>query len=197
VTKGEYPYPADEFDAVERGSVPRGVHRATRTVWRRIWPFLLVLLLFPALAYGAVGYWSTARNATQVAAPVSTSSGSPDATPGATPDAPVSQTPTEPAAPPVDPTATADLKTPVVVFNSTSTRGLAAKAATVLTAAGWTTVTAKNYTGGSVTASVVRYGSSDLQATAAAAGAALGITTVTLDATVSDLEVVLAEDYVP
>ena len=193
MTKGEYAYPPDEFDTVERGSVPRGVHRATRSVWKRVWPFLLVIVLFPAIAYGAVTYWSSERNGT----PTATSSPSdvvvPQETPAETPvEAPV-ETPVETPAAPV---ATADLATPVVVFNATTTGGLAASAAAVLTDAGWEEVTTDNFAG-TESISTVRFASAELEVTAQAAADKLGITAIELDETVTDVEVILAEDYEP
>ncbi|MCR6493415.1 hypothetical protein [Cellulomonas sp. P24] len=52
MSKARYPYPADEFDAVDAHAGPRGVHRRARSVWTRVWPFLLVIVLFPAIAWG-------------------------------------------------------------------------------------------------------------------------------------------------
>jgi hypothetical protein len=187
VTKGDYPYPADEFDTVERGAVPRGVHRATRSVWKRVWPFLLVIVLFPALAYGAVTYWSSERSSVPTATGSSTGGVVVEETPAATP----AETPVETPAPVVD------LATPVVVFNATSTSGLAGTAAGLLTDAGWVTVTSDNYTGTAVDTSIVQYGTADLEVSAQAAADALGITAITLDPSVDGIAVVLAADYTP
>lgn len=197
MTKGEYAYPADEFDTVERGSVPRGVHRTPRSVVRRVGPFLLVLVVFPALAYGAVTYWSSERAGTPTAAESTTAAPVPDETPAPTepPAEPPAETPAE--TPAEAPAPVADLTTVVVVFNATSTSGLAGKAAAALTDAGWESVTSDNYTGKSVVTSAVMYGTAEVAVTAQAAADALGITTVTLDDTVDGVEIVLAKDYQP
>ena len=189
--KGEYPYPADEFDHVEPGAGPRGAHRALRSRWNRAWPFAVVIVLFPALAYGAVTYWSSERGGGQEA-PAATA---PTETSAETPAAPLEQTPP----PTPEPAATPDLATPIVVFNSTSRSGLAGSAAEVLTAAGWESATSANYTGETLKSSTVIYGSAELEVTARAAADALGITTIQLAEvdTVTGLEVVLESDYTP
>ena len=191
MNKGEYPYPADEFDDVEPGAGPRGAHRTIRSRWTRAWPFAVVIVLFPALAYGAVTYWSSERGAEQEA-PAATA---PTETPAQTPaDPPEQAAPTTP-----EPAATPDLATPVVVFNSTSRSGLAGSAAEVLTAAGWESATSANYTGETLESSTVVYGSAELEVTARAAADALGITTIVLAEvdTVTGLEIVLESDYTP
>jgi hypothetical protein len=185
VIKAQYNHPEDEFDAVEPGTVPRGVHRAPISRWRRAWPFLVVIILFPVLAFGAVNYWSDVRDA----APTASASPSVAATKAATPAATPSATPTPAGAP--------ELGTPVVVFNATTKSGLAASAAKKLTDAGWTAAKPQDYTGGALNASTVRYSSSDLEATARAAGAALGITNVAKTDGVDGVEIVLEDDYTP
>lgn len=193
MTKGEYPYPEDEFDAVERDSVPRGVHRAPRSMWTRAWPFVLVLVVFPALAYGAVTYWSIEH----VGAPSASSTTTQDAVPEDTPAATPAETPAATQSPTTAPAAAPDLSTPVVVFNATSRSGLAADAAKVLKDAKWTSVTPQNYTGGTLPSSTVLYGTPELEATARAAADALGIETVKIDDTVKGLEIILEGDYTP
>ncbi|QTE29829.1 LytR C-terminal domain-containing protein [Pengzhenrongella sicca] len=202
MTKGDYPYPADEFDSVELVSGPRGVHRTPRSRWSKTWPFLLVLVLFPALAYGAVTYWSQLDDGADAGATTTTDTGTASDT--ATDEA--TATETEPAVEtPADPVVEtpapipADLSTPVVVFNATSTSGLAAGAVGVLEDAGWTDASATDYTGGGLDTSTVRYSVADLQTTAQAAADALGITTVELvegDA-IDGLEIVLESDFEP
>lgn len=195
VTKGEYPYPPDEFDHVESGAGPRGAHRALRSRWTRAWPFVVVVVLFPALAYGAVTYWSSERGGGQELSAAVDPAETPAQTPAQPPADPPVQTP--PAAP--GPAAAPDLTTPVVVFNSTSRSGLAGSAAEVLTDAGWESATSANYTGGTLDSSTVIYGSAELEVTARAAADALGITTIQLAEvdTVTGLEIVLESDYTP
>jgi hypothetical protein len=202
---GDYPYPTDEFDDLEPAAGPRGAHRSRRSRWRTAWPFLLVIVLFPALAYGAVSYWSSDRGgapagsapaapaaAAGTPAPSTTASSGPSgaASPTQTPD----QTPD-----PTAPATVADRGTRIVVFNATPRGGLAADAAKALTTAGWTSVTPKNYTGPMLGSSTVLYGAADHADTARAAAKALGITTVKLvqNRAVDGLEVVLEADYRP
>ena len=196
MSKGEYAYPEDEFDAFERHSIPRGVHRAPRSMWARVWPFLVVLVLAPALAYGAVTYYSMDRGAAPVAvAPVQTPVATPAATPAATPSKTPSKTPSQ--TPSQAPATAADLSTAVAVFNATTTSGLAGKASKVLTDAGWKSVKPSDYTGAKLTSSTVFFGTAKLEATARGAADALGITTVKLDATVRGIKIVLEDDYKP
>lgn len=200
MSKGEYAYPEDEFDAFERHSIPRGVHRAPRSMWARVWPFLVVLVLAPALAYGAVTYYSMDRGAAPVAvAPAQAPVANPAATPAETPSETPSETPAETPAetPSQTPAAAADLSTPVAVFNATTTSGLAGKASKVLTDAGWKSVKPSDYTGGKLTSSTVFFGTAKLEAAARGAADALGITTVKLDATVRGIKIVLEDDYKP
>ena len=200
MSKGEYTYPEDEFDAVERHSVPRGVHRAPRSVWTRAWPFLVVLVLAPALAYGAVTYWSMDHGAAPVAqasvqTPAASTAATPAQTPSATPSAKASAKPS--ATPSQTPAGVADRSTTVAVFNATTSGGLAGKAAKVLTDAGWKSVKSENYTGGKLASSTVFFGTAKLEATARGAADALGIKAVQLDATVHGLKIVLEDDYKP
>ena len=46
----DYPYPPDEFDAYDLRPTPVGVHRAPRSAWSRLWPFLLVIALCATVA---------------------------------------------------------------------------------------------------------------------------------------------------
>jgi LytR cell envelope-related transcriptional attenuator len=209
VTKGEYPYPPDEFDAVDPSAGPRGVHRRPRSRWGTVWPFLVALAASAALAFVLVAYVWDERGPTP-------SAGTGDAAPDAvateaspTETAPAEPAPTEPpageapAAPtPVEttpaPPPSPDLGTPVTVFNSTSVQGLAADAADRLEDAGWSEVASGNYPGGTLPSSTVFYGSAELEVSARAVAEVLGISAVELaesDAT-DGIEVVLERDFV-
>jgi hypothetical protein len=196
VSKARYPYPADEFDAVDPHAGPRGVHRRARSVWTRVWPFLLVIVLFPAIAYGIV----TLLTGTDIGPtggsglPSVTAPGTAEASTPAT-----SPTPKTTTTAPVTPPAAPDLHTAVAVLNATKTSGLAAKGETALKNAGFTTITTGNYPGTAPATSVVYYATAKLEATARAAATALKITTVTLDPAKagSTITVVLAKDYTP
>jgi hypothetical protein len=183
VTQGEYPYPPDEFDAVDRSDAPRGSHRRPRSTWSTLWPYGLALAVSGALAFTLVEYvWQDrepAPSAQGTGAPVT---GAPTA-PGAT------------ASP--SPQGEPDLSAPVSVLNATSVRGLAGEVAAELEDAGWTAVVTGNYTGDDLTASTVIYGSPDLEASARAVAEELGIAEVELatgDAT-DGIDVVLEPDY--
>ena len=49
-------YPDDEFDQLGRHWVPEGAHRRPRPRWRTLLPYLIALLVAPALAFLAVNY---------------------------------------------------------------------------------------------------------------------------------------------
>lgn len=196
MNKGDYGYATDEFDAVDAGAGPRGVHRRPRSRWARIWPFAVVILVFPALAYGAVTYW------TSVDGPTAGDDGSTSQEPvaEATPSEEAAEEPVETASPtPVEtPAAPADLTSPVVVLNATTTPGLASGAVAVLEDAGWTDASANDFTGAPLDSSTVFYASADLEVTARAAAEELGIGAVELaeNDTVEGIEIVLEGDFV-
>jgi hypothetical protein len=51
--RADHSYPGDEFDDPSANR-PVGAHRAARSRWRSVLPFLVVLVLFPLLAFGIV-----------------------------------------------------------------------------------------------------------------------------------------------
>ena len=191
MTQGEYPYPADEFDGVDRSAGPRGSHRRPRSAWARYWPYVLVLAVSAVLAFALVGYvWDEREPAPSAqgpgAATATDAAAEGTADPGATPSA--------------SPQGEPDLAAPVSVVNATSVQGLAGEVAERLRDAGWTEVTTGNYAGEDLAASAVRYATPDLEASARAVADELGITTVELagadgaaDATAAD-EVATEED---
>jgi len=198
VRSGAYPFPADEFDAAARAGGPRGVHRATRTRWSRWWPFLVVLLLFPALAYAGVTWLSdwqglggndqSDTGAAPSAQPTGTTG---DTTETAAPEATVEPTVEPPPAPPVDQART------VLVSNATTTSGLADNGRTRLEAAGFTSVTADNWDAADPAASVVYYQLPADITTAQLVASTLGIATVQESAELAPdgIVAVLAGDY--
>jgi hypothetical protein len=201
VSSGDYPYPADEFDSAAARVGPQGAHRSPRSRWQRLGPFLLVLVLFPLLAFGAVTWLSNWDGLPGVIAPPVSED---DETMPAATDPAVATEPTETATtpPPVEtptepPAPVADLARVVEVFNSTNRSGLAASAAERVKEAGFTSVTAENWTGEDPAASVVYYPAAADVATAQAVAAALGITAVEESAADADegITVVLAADY--
>ncbi|WP_456844292.1 LytR C-terminal domain-containing protein [Cellulomonas sp. P5_C6] len=199
MSKAEYSYPEDEFDVPSNPDVPRGVHRAPRTAWSRWWPFVLVLVLAPVLAFVLVNL--AARNGDLPDLPGTTDSPSeqadaPDdtATDAATDGATDAATETPPAD---EQTAAAPvMDTPVTVLNAAKIGGLAAAQAAKLTAAGFTAVATGNFTGTVPADSVVYYAAEDQKATADLVASTLGLTTVTLSAADAGtgISVVLASD---
>lgn len=198
-----YPYPEDEFDVLAGRDAPEGAHRRPRTAWQRTWPFLLVLVLFPALAYGGVtlasSLGSSSSSDSGAGDPVVDDGGddpaaSDPASSDAAADPAASDPASDPAPAPVETSVAPEapvLTTPIRVLNASGVTGLAKKKAEVLTGAGYTAVTPDNGKAGSLTASVVFYPTDDLAVTAKAVAATLGVSTVTKDATIAPSGVVV------
>ncbi|WP_051682024.1 LytR C-terminal domain-containing protein [Cellulomonas sp. HZM] len=187
MSKADYPYADDEFDAPRGPDVPRGVHRAPRSAWSRWWPFLVVLVVVPALAYALVTWASRDRSTDDSSSPepdvtqTETTKATDDATPPATSEPPESpsQGPTSDEST-GDATPEVDFATPVVIQNAAGVKGLAARTAAEVTAAGFSKVVAENFSGAKPSESTVYYSSSDQQATAQAVADAIGVDAVTL-----------------
>ena len=199
---GSYPYPPDEFDAAARAGGPRGVHRAPRSRWSRWWPFVVVLIVFPALAYAAVtvlsdwdGLGSLGGDDTATEEPVDEAPAdeepATEETPSATP------TETETATPEPPPPPALNQARPVDVYNATNRSGLAGNASDRLQAAGFTDVSALNWDGDDPAASIVYYATADDVTTAQTVAQTLGIAQVVESATEAPegIVVVLATDY--
>ncbi|MGN8245056.1 LytR C-terminal domain-containing protein [Cellulomonas soli] len=178
MSKADYPYPPDEFDAPRSPDAPRDPYLAPRSWWSRWWPFVAVLVVVPTLAfvlvnlaarYDSLPIVGGDSGASEPAAEESAAAETP-----AEGETPVEETPAETPAP------TPVLTTPVVVYNAAGIAGLAASTAETLTAAGFTAVTTGNQDAGDLADSVVYYGSEDLKVTADLVAQTLGIATVTL-----------------
>lgn len=193
MSKASYPYPTDEFDAADDHDGPRGVHRSARTTWSKLWPFLVVLVVFPALAYGLVTWISNSDTGLSGAISGLGATGTIESTGGSTDVAtdaasgtaqPPAGTPTSEApAPPAAPAPAPDLTTPVVVLNAANVSGLAATESKKLEAGGFTKVTATNGAGAGVKATTVFYATEAQKVTADSVAQLLGITTVTMSPT--------------
>ncbi len=190
MSKADYPYPDDEFDAPADPTAPRGVHRAPRSAWSRWSPFLLVLVLAPLLAYGAVTFATRGGDLPLVGGGGGDDDGTPAATATATPGGSDDETggespePTEPGQDETTeepPALEPDLATSVTVYNAAGIQGLAAKAGEKLTAAGFTSVKPDNFTGTKPAASSVFYGAEEDRATADLVASTLGLSTAQLD----------------
>ena len=207
MTSGDYPYPPDEFDSAGT-RIPEGAHRKTRSLRSRVAPLVIVMILFPLLAYGLVT-WLSDEQGRAGGALVAEESGTveepptdPATDPAAEPTTPAPAPPAE--EPPVEtptaePAPVIDLDRAVEVYNSTGTSGLAARGAAAVEDAGFTAVTAGNWSGRDPSASVVYYPAAADLATAQAVAAALGIDAVQESADVAreGIVVVLAADYRP
>lgn len=218
VTKREYSYPPDEFDRLA-GAVTHGAaHRARKSRWRAIVPFLLALVLGGVLAYGVI--WALPKFANFTPSQLASSVGI-----APTPTAPAGEatpTPEKTTAKPDETTAaptpkpekttatptptpektekpvTVDRSTAIRVLNATRTQGLAGKGVSALNQDGWTNAAAGNYTGGTVNRSTVFYKSSDNAAAAKEIAKTLGISQVTLSESLrGPVSVVLAADFRP
>ncbi len=179
MSKAAYRYPPDEFDATPDPDAPRGVHRAPRSAWSRWWPFLLVLIVVPLIAWAAVTYLADegrlpGNDAEEPLPTSATTAPTPTSTQTAaepTPTVTAEPTPTE-AAP--------NLATPVSVLNGAGIGGLAGRQADELRTAGFTDVTPGNATSDTPVASTVFYGSEDLRSTAELVASTLGLDTLVL-----------------
>lgn len=156
-------------------------------------PLLVVLILVPALAWGAVSLLSRSDHpASDLVSP--SASPSPEATEEATSAMP-SEEPTEPTEPPVaDPTAEptqevqaeptqepqVDMTTGITVHNGSRVNGLAGRTGDRLRNAGYTAVTVQPgvYSQDQPSVTTVFYAGPEQQATAQAIAQSLGIATV-------------------
>lgn len=213
MSSGAYPHPADEFDDAAHRVGPRGVHRAPRSRWARWRPFVLVLVVFPLLAYGLVTWLSDWDGLAGVDLPNLTAddgaaadqgsdagTGADAGTDAAGDDGAAASPSSEPSPeqPPPPPPPVVDPARNVQVFNATSRAGLAASGVDKVEAAGFTDVHADNWAGENPDASVVYYPTPDDVATAQSVADALGITAVQESATQAPdgIVAVLASDYV-
>lgn len=196
---GSYPYPPDEFDAAARAGGPRGVHRAPRSRWSRWWPFLVVLVVFPALAYAAVTVlsdWDGLSGDGGDAQTQQPTDDEPADEPTEAAETPAA-TPTETSTPEAPPPPPLDQARPVDVFNATNRSGLAGNASDRLEAAGFTDVSALNWDGDEPAASIVYYATANDITTAQLVGQTLGIAQLVESAADAPegIVVVLADDY--
>lgn len=200
MSRADYPYPDDEFDAAAGGDVPRGVHREPRTGWSRWWPFVLVIVLAPLLAFALVtlythqggGGGDTSDDGGQSVQDTPTAT----ATSTAKASEPAGNTTQSTPPKATTPAATVNLDAPVSVLNGAKIQGLAGRQATKLKDAGFTKVTTGNATGTLPSSSTVYYATDDLKATAQKVADTLGIDAVEQDAAKagSSVTVVLTSD---
>jgi len=224
VSKTDYPYPEDEFDQVDLSTRPKEVHAARRSAWSRAWPFLLVVVLVPLVAFVAVKFLANSANLSQDESPVVTSApADPTNSPGtdASPAQPTAPPTTEPTAEPtdpvvVDPTAdpnpdpvpqppvVVDFAMNITVYNDTSDsftgtrQDLAARTVTKLAAAGFSQADrSQDNIQANRANSLIYYPSADAAATADAIAQALGITALIEDPQIATggIVVSLGDDF--
>ena len=178
-----YDYPEDEFDVGDDdGPVPVGVHRAQVPRWRSWVPLLAIIIIVPALAWGAVTLFLNGSGG----------SGSSDAvSASAKPRASASAS------------GNVDFNTGVSVANGTNTDGLAKGASEKLTNGGFTAVEVIPgiYENAEPAKSTVYFSSPEARTAAEEIGKRLGISNVvegtaenTQDAPIA---VILRDDYKP
>ena len=191
----EYEYPADEFDEPNDSVLPAGVHRRPLPAWRNWLPLLLIVVIVPALAWGALALFKVAGGtnssvatslATKMASNKTTAKAKATASASAAPKSNATVVTTQAPAPTPTPTPTQsiDYTVGITVHNGTDTAGLAARAGSTLEGAGFTAVTVSPgvYSEETPTDSTVYYASEDKEAVAKAVAKELGISNVELSA---------------
>ena len=191
----EYEYPADEFDEPNDSVLPAGVHRRPLPAWRNWLPLLLIVVIVPALAWGALALFKVAGGtnssvatsiATKMASNKTTAKAKATASASAAPKSNATVVTTQAPAPTPTPTPTQsiDYTVGITVHNGTDTAGLAARAGSSLEGAGFTSVTVSPgvYSEQTPTDSTVYYASEDKEAVAKAVAKELGISNVELSA---------------
>lgn len=196
-------YEEDEFDRAARERGPRGVHRPVQPRWKRLLPYLVVIVAAPILAFATISILNKdnapdpAADSTQTAEVTgeATATDVTEAPPGEEP--PAEPAPEESAAEP-EPEPEPDVRfdTTVVVLNGAGVQGIAGRGADRLESAGFTSTQAENYNRAEPANSTVYYANAELADTAAAVGEALGITNLVEDsAATTAIAVVLRGDY--
>ena len=206
-----YDYPEDEFDVGEDdGPVPVGVHRAQVPRWRSWVPLLAVIIVVPALAWGAVTlFLNNSGGGSSGAAPTSQPAQSKQTgenQASGTKSAEASQPAESSAAPSASASASTpgnvDFTTGVTVANGTTTSGLAKGASDKLTNAGFAavSVTPGIYESEEPDKSTVYFASPENRPAAEEIGKKLGISNVVEsaeNAQSNPIVVILRDDYKP
>ena len=209
-----YDYPEDEFDVGEdEGPVPVGVHRAQVPRWRSWVPLLAIIIIVPALAWGAVtlflnGSGGGSSDAASSAQPsqngqAAKSRGS-DAKSGEASKPADGKSASSSAQPSASASASAsgnvDFTTGITVFNGTDTNGLAKGASDKLTNGGFTVVEVSPgiYENAEPAKSTIYFSSPENRPAAEEVGKKLGITNIVEsaeNAQSNPIVVILRADY--
>ena len=195
-------YPEDEFDIAARDRGPKGVHRQAESAFRRLLPFLIVIVAAPLLAWGILSLLNEDGDGGPVASPsapatTASATASAPATASPTPEATATATPTpEPSPTPTEAAEQVALDAPVAVLNGAGIAGIAGRTADRLTEAGFTAVTPGNFASAQPTNTTIYYNNAELAPTAQAIGVELGIDLMVELASATDsLVVVLRGDF--
>ncbi|WP_314317983.1 LytR C-terminal domain-containing protein [Actinomyces oris] len=207
-----YDYPEDEFDVGDDdGPVPVGVHRAQVPRWRSWVPLLAIIVIVPALAWGAVTLFLNGSGGSGSSDAVSSSQPAQGGQAGGNKNADknADSTNNKAGAASAKPSASAspsgnvDFTTRVTVANGTNTDGLAKGASEKLTNGGFTAVEVIPgiYENAEPAKSTVYFSSPEARTAAQEIGKRLGISNVvegtaenTQDAPIA---VILRDDYKP
>ena len=206
-----YDYPEDEFDVGDDdGPVPVGVHRAQVPRWRSWVPLLAIIIIVPALAWGAVTLFLNSSGGSGSSDAVSSSQPAQGGQAGGNKNADSKGDKGDKGgAASAKPSASAsasgnvDFNTGVSVANGTNTDGLAKGASEKLTNGGFTAVEVIPgiYENAEPAKSTVYFSSPQARPAAEEVGKRLGITNVvegtaenTQGATIA---VILRDDYKP
>lgn len=180
-------YPEDEFDQLARERSTEGAHRKPLKSNHWLIALVGVLVLAPLVGWGAIQLLGDGSpkaasvlgldDEETTVAPTGDPSGS--ATPTDAASTSVAPTDDASATPSETPSVAAEpvLSTPIVVLNGRGTVGFAGENRDKLTADGFTSVLAADYTGGDTpVASTIYYKNADLKATADKVAEVLGVT---------------------
>ena len=207
-----YDYPEDEFDVGDDdGPVPVGVHRAQVPRWRSWVPLLAIIIIVPALAWGAVTLFLNGSGGSGSSDAVSSSQPAQSGQAGGNKNAgnkadnagnKGGAASTKPSAS-ASPSGNVDFTTRVTVANGTNTDGLAKGASEKLTNGGFTAVEVIPgiYENAEPAKSTVYFSSPESRPAAEEVGKKLGISNV-VEGTAENTQgapvaVILRDDYKP
>ena len=203
-----YDYPEDEFDVGDDdGPVPVGVHRAQVPRWRSWVPLLAIIIIVPALAWGAVTLFLNSSGGSGSSDAVSSSQPAQGGQAGGNKNADSKGDKGDAASAKPSASASAsgnvDFNTGVSVANGTNTDGLAKGASEKLTNGGFTAVEVIPgiYDNAEPAQSTVYFSSPQARTAAEEIGKRLGISNV-VEGTAENTQgasiaVILRDDYKP
>lgn len=180
-------YPEDEFEHPPEGS-PVGAHRKPPSRWRPVLPFLLVLLIVPALAWGFTsvlqknGKSGLLENLQRDNSVVQSEDATQSEKETQSEEPVAEKAVEEPAPEPEEPPApVVDHAVPINVLNDTLVAGYAAEVAGEISAGGFTSVSANNTNGWITEQNTIFYSTPEQEVTAQEIAALTGIHQMVLD----------------